>query len=103
MIEIVINLHLLFFTDVDFPDNNCTLAPCLNDGRCVLDPDKPSGYYCDCQPAYSGDHCEFNSAVCLRNDICGSNGKCVIVQGTVTCQCDKFWIGSRYENNNHFW
>ena len=33
----------------------CSSAPCLNDGACIDDVNK---YMCNCLAGYNGDHCE---------------------------------------------
>ncbi|XP_073973404.1 protocadherin-like wing polarity protein stan isoform X2 [Rhodnius prolixus] len=39
--------------------NVCSLNPCENEGRCLMDRDSPLGYSCACNDTiYSGDYCE---------------------------------------------
>ena len=44
--------------------NECSVAPCLNNGTCV---DGVADYTCDCQPGYEGKECQIEVNECAAS------------------------------------
>jgi hypothetical protein len=85
-------------------DDSCQPNSCNGHGQC----DDSSGQVvCDCDEAYSGDHCELCAAgyqdddadgTCLPDCAsagldCGDHGQCSTASGTAACVCDTGYTG----------
>ncbi|XP_028919839.1 protein crumbs homolog 1 isoform X2 [Ornithorhynchus anatinus] len=83
--------------------SECSSNPCLHDSRCVelswksqygiipqspleFSYDKASGYLCQCQPGFTGIHCEEDIDECSSNP-CQNGGTCENSLGNYTCHC----------------
>lgn len=51
--------------DCDIPNTPChSQKPCMNSGNCTNDPKHSSGYYCTCQPGFTGHDCGNKTGPC---------------------------------------
>ncbi|KAH0622067.1 hypothetical protein JD844_024009 [Phrynosoma platyrhinos] len=64
--------------------DECTSAPCLNNGSCV---DDINFYKCYCRRGFLGINCEINADECL----------CIDLIDGYRCHCEAGWTSSRCE------
>uniref|UniRef100_A0A8C6W9S3 Cubilin n=1 Tax=Nannospalax galili TaxID=1026970 RepID=A0A8C6W9S3_NANGA len=68
--------------------STCSSDPCVN-GQCT---DTVSGYFCKCEPGWSGTNCTENINECLSSP-CLNGGTCVDGISGFTCDCTGSWTG----------
>jgi len=81
--------------------NPCLVNPCLNEGVCILLPDKINlntlDFYCKCSDNYNGSRCEEKIDRCEKQT-CSNNGYCVDENNNGTsCVCKQYFSGSNCE------
>ena len=79
--------------------NACYNHSCQH-GKCLIDPDDPDNYTCECYPDYSGYKCENLDNLCRETD-CGGldadgneRGVCVLNDDGAECVCNDGWTGA---------
>ncbi|XP_030621432.1 protocadherin Fat 1 [Chanos chanos] len=77
--------------EVPLPQD-CLTNPCLNGGSCLTK--TTGGYYCKCNDAYVGTHCEVSKNPCASNP-CLYGGTCVQTTDSYYCQCRGKYSGQR--------
>ena len=60
--------------------------------------EKAAGYWCECQPGYTGTNCEVNINEC-EHDPCNVNGKCLDLVNKFECECYQGYQGKTCEDN----
>ena len=81
--------------------NPCLVNPCLNEGVCILLPDKINlntlDLYCSCSDNYNGSRCEEKIDRCQKQ-ACSNNGYCVDENNNATsCVCKQYFSGPNCE------
>ncbi|XP_042313279.1 protein eyes shut homolog [Sceloporus undulatus] len=72
--------------------DECTSAPCLNNGSCV---DDINFYKCYCRRGFLGINCEINADECLSTPC--HHGRCIDLIDGYRCHCEAGWTSSRCE------
>ena len=74
--------------------NHCASNPCLNDAACFTHPTE--GFTCQCQPGYTGTHCDEDVNECLGVlPMCYNGGICENLPGSFQCRCTMEWTGTQ--------
>ena len=60
--------------------------------------EKAAGYWCECQPGYTGVDCETKIDEC-EHEPCGRNGKCLDLVNRFECECYNGYQGKTCQEN----
>ena len=60
--------------------------------------DKAAGYWCECQPGYTGPNCQTKVNEC-EHEPCGASGKCLDLVNRFECLCYPGYQGRRCQEN----
>ena len=75
-------------TNCDGDIDECASSPC-NDGVCT---DQVDGYYCTCEPGFTGTYCETNINEC-ESAPCQNGATCVDGRNAYVCDCVPGYTG----------
>ncbi|XP_070563038.1 LOW QUALITY PROTEIN: sushi, von Willebrand factor type A, EGF and pentraxin domain-containing protein 1-like [Ptychodera flava] len=82
-------------SNVTLEYNDCFTMPCQNDGNCES---LSTGYLCECQPGYTGAHCESDLDECESNP-CLNNATCIDKVNSFICNCPPGFTGDNCGEN----